>query len=181
MNIQTHTSNVIKSVNFSIRISFKFRTTFFNYYTPILLEKQSRVYLHVDNQIHSRNTRSNNHMSILRVNRSKTKHGVLHNGIYVITWIFFPDVFKVNISFSMFESKVRNFYLEKYQEILMLSATMNIFFLACVHLYFFKWNCFRFKYLTVKFPIVSVAVILTIVVCMWVCSCKWDYYYNKIV
>ena len=45
-------------------------------------------------------------MSILRVNRSKTKHGVLHNGIGMITWNSSPDIFKVNIFFSMFMSKV---------------------------------------------------------------------------
>ena len=51
-------------------------------------------------------------MSILHVNRSKTKHCVLHNGM--ITFNSLPDIFKVNISFSMVKSKVQNFYLEKY-------------------------------------------------------------------
>ena len=58
------------------------------------------------------NTRTNNQMSILLVKRSKTKHCVLHNGM--ITWNSLLDIFKVNVSFSMFKSKVRNFYLEKY-------------------------------------------------------------------
>ena len=35
-------------------------------------------------------------MNILRVNRSKTKHCVLHNGM--ITWNSLPDIFKVNVS-----------------------------------------------------------------------------------
>ena len=41
-------------------------------------------------------------MSILRMNRSKTKYTVhvLHNGM--ITWNSLPDVFKVNLFFSMF-------------------------------------------------------------------------------
>ena len=43
-------------------------------------------------------------MSILRVNRSKRKHCVLHNGM--ITWNSLPDIFKVNVSFSMFKSKL---------------------------------------------------------------------------
>ena len=42
----------------------------------------------------------------------KQKNCVNHNGI--ITWNFSPDIFKVKVSFSMFKSKVRNFYLEKY-------------------------------------------------------------------
>ena len=65
-------------------------------------------------------------MRILRVNRSKTKHCVLHNGM--ITWNSLPDIFKVNVSFLMFKSKVQNFYLEKYQKILMLGAAMIAFF-----------------------------------------------------
>ena len=43
-------------------------------------------------------------MSILRVNRSKRKHCVLHNGM--ITWNSLPDIFKVDVSFSMFKSKL---------------------------------------------------------------------------
>ena len=56
---------------------------------------------------YNHNTRTNNQMSILRVNRSKTKYCVFHNGM--ITWNSLPDVFKVNISFSVFKSKVRFF------------------------------------------------------------------------
>ena len=82
-------------------------------------------------------------MSILLVNRSKTKHCVLHNGM--ITWNSLPDIFKVNESFSMFKSEVRNFYLEKYLKILMLCATtIAFFFLTCLQLRFFKCNCFWF-------------------------------------
>ena len=65
-------------------------------------------------------------MSILRVIRSNAKHCVLHNGM--ITWNSLPDAFKVNLSISMFQSNVRIFDLEKYWDILMLSATMITFF-----------------------------------------------------
>ena len=41
------------------------------------------------NQVHSNNTRTNNQMSILLVNRSKTKYCVLHNGM--ITWNSLPE------------------------------------------------------------------------------------------
>ena len=81
----------------------------------------------INNQIHNRNTRTNNQISILRGNRSKTKYCVLHNGM--LTWNSLPaDVFKVNVYFSLFKSKVRNFYLEKYLKILMLGATTIAFF-----------------------------------------------------
>ena len=56
-----------------------------------------------NNQIHSHNTRNNNQMSILRVNGSKTRHCVLHNGM--ITRNSLPDIFKINVYFSMFKSK----------------------------------------------------------------------------
>ena len=101
LNIQTHTSNVIKSLNsyclISIRV--KFRTTFFQLLHSNIDEEIESSLL-VNNQIHSHNTRINNQMSILRVNRSKTNSCVLHNGM--ITWNSLPDVFKFNLSFSMF-------------------------------------------------------------------------------
>ena len=126
MNIPTHTSNVTRYSNFLISISFKFRNIFLKYYTPILMKKQSRVYLLIVRFIATIQLRTNNQMNILRMNRSKTKHCVLHNGM--ITWNSLPDIFKINVSFSMFKRKVRNIYLEKYQKILMLSATMIAFF-----------------------------------------------------
>ena len=67
--------------------------------------------LFVNNQIQSHNTRSNNRMSILRVNRSKTKYCVLHKGM--VTWNYLPDVIKVNVSFSMYEIFIQK-YIKKY-------------------------------------------------------------------
>ena len=121
MNMPTHTSNVTKYSNFLISIFFKFRTIFFNYYTPILMKKQSRVYLLIIKFI-----AITQGPTIYVLNRSKTKHCVLHYGM--ITWNPLPDVFIVNVSFSMFKSKVRNFHLEKYYKILMLGAIMMSFF-----------------------------------------------------
>ena len=142
MNIATHTSNVTKYSNFLISISLKLRTMFSKYYTQILIKK-IKSSLRINNQIHSHNTSTNNQMSILRLNRSKTKHCVLHNSM--IMWNSLPDIIKVNVSFSMLNSKVQNFYLIKYQRILMLGATMiAFFFLTCLQLRFFKCNCFWF-------------------------------------
>ena len=105
------------------------------------IDEELKSSLLINNKIHRHNTRTNNQMSILRVNRSKTKHCVLHN--YMITWNSLPDIFKVNVSVSMFKSKVRNFYLKKYSKILMLGATMiEFYFLTCLQLRFFKCNCF---------------------------------------
>ena len=92
MNIPTHTSNVTKYSNFLISRSFKFRTIFFKYYTPINIDEEMESSYLINNQIHSHNARTNNQVSILRVNRSKTKHCVLHNGM--IIWNSLPDIFK---------------------------------------------------------------------------------------
>ena len=115
MDIPTDTSNhlnVTKYSNFLIGIS---QLQVSNYIFQLLhfnIDEEVESSLLIKNQIHSHNTRTNNQMSILSMNRSKTKHCVLHNGM--ITWNSLPDMFKVNVSSSMFKSKVRNFYLKKY-------------------------------------------------------------------
>ena len=98
-----------------LKLSDQYKLQVSNYIFQVLhsnIDEKIESSLLINNQIHSHNTRTNNQMSILRVNRSKTKHCVLHNGM--ITWNYLPDIFKVNVSFSMFKCKVRNFYLEKY-------------------------------------------------------------------
>ena len=147
MNIPRHASNVTKYSNFLISVSFKFRTRFFNYYTQILMKKQSRVYLLIIKFIAIIKGPT---MSILLVNISKTKYCVHHNG--VITWNSLPYIFKVNVPFSMFKRKARNFLLEKYQKILMLGATISLhFFLTCIHqLFFQRNNCVSFRVLYCK-------------------------------
>ena len=80
----------------------------------------------------------------------------------MITLISLPDVLKVNVSFSMFKANVRKFYLSKYLSILMLSATLIIFF---IFIYCFSsvivWG---FMYLTVQFPIVFFVIIIRIAI-----------------
>ena len=86
MNIPTHTSNVTKYSDFLISI-YKLQVS--NYIFQLLhsnIDEEIESSLCINNQIPSHNTRTNNQMSILRVNRSKTKHCVLHNGM--ITWNF---------------------------------------------------------------------------------------------
>ena len=77
-----------------------------NYIFQVLysnIDEEIQSSLLINNQIHSHNTRTNNQMSILGVNRFKTKHCVLHNGM--ITSNSLPDMFK---------SEVRKFYMEKH-------------------------------------------------------------------
>ena len=124
-----HTNAYFKC-NKILKLSDQYQLQVSNYVFQVLhsnIDEETKSSLLINYQIHSHNTRANNQMSILRVNRSKTKHCVLHNGM--ITPNSLPDIFKVNVSFSMFKSKVRNFYLEKYYKILMLGATMIAFFL----------------------------------------------------
>ena len=85
MNILTHTSNVTKSLNLQA-LNNAFKLLHFN----VGEEIESRLL--VNNQIHGHNTRSNNQMSILRVNRSKTKYCVLHSGMTTCNYL--PDVLK---------------------------------------------------------------------------------------
>ena len=109
-----HTNAYFKC-NKILKLSDQYKLQVSNYVFQVLhsnIDDEIESSLLINNQIHSHNTRTNNQMSILRVNRSKTKHSVLHNGL--ITWNSLNDIFKVNVSFSMFKSKVRNFYLEKY-------------------------------------------------------------------
>ena len=108
-----HTNAYFK-YNKILKLSHQYKLQVSNYAFQILdsnIYEEIKSSLLINNKINSHNTRTNNQMSILRVNKSKTKHCVLHNGI---TWNSLPDIFKVNVSFSMFKSKVRNFYLEKY-------------------------------------------------------------------
>ena len=76
-----HTLTVTKSLNFLI-ITYKLQVS--NYIFQLLhsnIDKEIESSLLINNLIHSRNKRTNIQMSILRVNRSKTKQCVLHNGM----------------------------------------------------------------------------------------------------
>ena len=102
-----HTNAYFKS-NKILKLSDQYKLLVSNYIFKLLhsnIDEEMESSLFINNQIHSHNTRTNNQMSILRANGSKTNH----------CWNSLPDIFKVNaISFSMFKSKVQNFYLEKY-------------------------------------------------------------------
>ena len=109
-----HTNAYFKC-NKILKLSDQYKLQVSNYIYQLLhfnIDEEMESSLLINNQIHSHNTMTNNQMSILPVNRSKTKHCVLHNGM--ITWNSLPDGFKVSLSFSMFKSKVRSFYLGKY-------------------------------------------------------------------
>ena len=100
-----HTNAYFKC-NKILKLSDQYKLQVSNYIFQVLhsnIDEEIKSSLLINNQIHSHNTWTNNQMSILRVNRSKTKHCVLHNGM--ITFNSLPDIFKVNVSFSMFKSK----------------------------------------------------------------------------
>ena len=109
-----HTNAYLKSKKI-LKLSDQYKLQVSNYVFQVLhsnIDEEIKSSLLINNQIHGHTTKTNKEMSILRVNRSKTKHCVLHN--CMITWNSLPDICKVNVSFSMFKSNVRNFYLEKY-------------------------------------------------------------------
>ena len=88
MNMPTNPSNVKKSSNFPISITFKFRTIYSFQLLHFNIDETIEPNLLVNTEIHSHDTRSNKQITILCVNRSKTKYCVLHNGI--ITWNSYP-------------------------------------------------------------------------------------------
>ena len=77
-----HTNAYFKC-NKILKLSDQNKLQVSNYIFQLLhsnIDEEIESSLLTNNQIHSHNTRTNNQMSILRVNRSKTKHCVLHNG-----------------------------------------------------------------------------------------------------
>ena len=139
-----------------LTLSDQYKLQVSNYVFQVLhsnIDEEIKSSLHINNQIHSHNTRTNNQMSILRVNRSKTKHCVLHNGM--ITWNSLPDMFKVNVSFQC----PRAWY-----EIFICKKIRKYWCWAPLWLHFLFWhacNCgfssvtlFGFEYYAVKFPII---------------------------
>ena len=92
-------SNAYIKLNKIFKLSDQYKLQVSNYIIQLLqsnIKERVESSLLINNQIHSHNTRSNNQMSILCVNRSKTKYCVLHNG--KITWNSLPAVFNVNFN-----------------------------------------------------------------------------------
>ena len=78
-----HTNAYFKCNNI-LKLSDQYKLQVSNYVFQVLhsnIDEEIKSSLLINNQIHSHNRRTNNQMSILRVNRSKTKHCVLHNGM----------------------------------------------------------------------------------------------------
>ena len=103
-----HTNAYFKCNNI-LKLSDQYKLHISNYFFQILhsnIDDEIGPSLLLNNQIHCNRTRTNNQMSILGVIKYKTKYCILQNGM--ITWNSLPDVIKVNVPFSMFKSKVRN-------------------------------------------------------------------------
>ena len=66
MNIPTHTSNVTKSINFLISISYQVSNNIFQLLHCNIVD-EIELSLLANNQIHGRNARSNIQRSILRL------------------------------------------------------------------------------------------------------------------
>ena len=82
----------------------------------------------------------------------------------MITWNSLPDIFKVNLSFSMFKSKERNFLSRKILENIDAGRQYAcIFFGHACNCSFSSVIVFGFGYCAVKFPIISFVVIIRII------------------
>ena len=104
-----HTNAYFKC-NKILKFSDEYKLQISNYIFQVLhsnIDEEIKLSLLINNKIHSHNTRTNNKISILRVNRSKTKHCVLHNGM--IMWNSLPDIFKVNIPFQCSRARYKIF------------------------------------------------------------------------
>ena len=78
-----HTNAYFKC-NKILKLSDHYKLQVSNYIFQLLhsnIDEEIESSLLINNQTHSHDTRANNQMSILRVNRSKTKYCVLHNGM----------------------------------------------------------------------------------------------------
>ena len=78
-----HTNTYFKC-NKILKLSDQYKLQVSNYIFHLLhsnIDEEIDSSLLINNKIHSHNIRTNNHMSILRLNRSETKHCVLHNGV----------------------------------------------------------------------------------------------------
>ena len=157
-------TNAYFNCNIILKLSYQHKLKVSNFIFQLLhsnIDEEIGSNILINNHIHSHNIRTNSQMSILCVNRSKTRYCFLHNGMK--TWNSLPAIFKVNISFSTFKGNARNFYLEKYSKSLMLVATMIAFF-SDIHASVFSIVIvFGFEQCTVKFPIISFVVINMII------------------
>ena len=91
-------TNAYFQCNKLIQLSDQYKLQVSNYIFQLLhsnICEEIESSLLINNQIHTHNKRTKNHMSILSVNRFKTKYCVLHNAM--ITCNSLPDIFKVNI------------------------------------------------------------------------------------
>ena len=139
-----HTNAYFKC-NKLLKLSDRYKLQVSNYIFQVLhsnIDEEIKSSLLINNQIHSHNTRTNNQMSILRVNRSKPKHCVLHNGM--ITWNSLPDIFKVSVSFSILRARYEIFIWRNIWKYRCWAPLWLHFFLTCLQLRFFKCNCFWF-------------------------------------
>ena len=94
-----HTNTYFKC-DLILKLSDQYKLQVSNYIFQMLyfnIDEEIELNLHFNNQIHYLNTRSNDQLGILRVNRSNTKHCGLHNGM--ITWNSSPNVFKSTYPF----------------------------------------------------------------------------------
>ena len=128
--------------------------------THTWLVEEIKSNLLINNQIHGHNnTRINNQMSILRVNRSKTKHCVLHNGM--ITWnsvylIQLKSTYPLQCSRARYEISIwKNIDAGRHYDC--------IFFCHACNCGFSSVTVFGIGYFAVKFPIISFVVIIRII------------------
>ena len=94
-----------------LKLSDQYKLQVSNYIFQVLyynINEKIESSLLINNQIHIAIIQGPTSLSILRVNRSKTKHCVLHNGM--ITWNSLPVIFKVTCPFQRSRARYEIFF-----------------------------------------------------------------------
>ena len=104
--------------------------------------------LHVNNQIHSHNTRTNNRMSILGVNKSEKKYCVLHNN--VITWIYYLMHLKSTYHFRCSKARYKTFIYKNIRKYWCIYGCSSVIVFLC-----FEYGTVKYIYIYIYVYIYS--------------------------
>ena len=127
--------------------------------------------------IWSLDRRSNDHMSILHVNRSKIKYCVIHNGM--MTYEILYLMYLRSLILCDVQEQGTKFWSRRILGNIHAERHYDYFFLTCMHLLLFKCNCFWFWIVTWNFLNCFLCCYNDDCYCSWICSCQWNYFNNN--
>ena len=114
LEYNAHTNDYFKS-NEILKLEDQYRLQTVTYIYKVLnsnIDPSIYSKLCRNSDIHQHYTKSNNKFKIMRVNRSRSKNIICHNGI--LFWNTIPEQIKESKSLFKFKKMVKSFYLNKY-------------------------------------------------------------------